>query len=193
MGLAIKSDVERFTYADYVAWPDDERWELIHGIAYDMSPAPSRRHQKISLELSRQFANYLLDKACEVYPAPFDIRFPHADEKEEDIDTLLQPDISVVCDLDKLDEKGCFGAPDLVIEILSPATAERDLSVKMDVYEEAGVKEYWVVQPADNILMVFHLQEDKSYGKPRIYSFKHKVNVGILPDLVIDLTGLYKI
>ncbi|MCP5046841.1 MAG: Uma2 family endonuclease [bacterium] len=193
MSLAIKSDVERFTYADYLGWPDDERWELIHGKAYDMSPAPSRRHQKLSGELYRQFANYLLDKSCEVYPAPFDIRFPLADEKEEDISTILQPDISVICDLDKLDEEGCLGGPDLVIEISSPSTAEKDMTEKMDVYEEAGVKEYWVVQPAEKIVMVFHLQANKLYGKPKVYSFKHKVNVGILPDLTIDLTLLGKI
>ncbi len=193
MGLAIKSDVERFTYADYIQWPDGERWELIHGIAYDMSPAPSRRHQDFSGELYFQFANYLRGKTCKVYAAPFDIRFPLADENEADINTLLQPDISVICDLDKLDEKGCKGAPDLVIEILSPATVERDLTEKLEIYEETGVKEYWVVHPTDNILMVFYQQENKSYGKPKVYSFKHKIKVGVLENLTIDLTQLAKI
>ena len=112
MTLALKKTEQKYTYGDYSCWPDSERWELIHGIAYCMSPAPLRIHQKISIELCRQFSNYLVNKPCEVFDAPFDVRLPKADESDEDIETVVQPDILVVCDESKLDERGCRGAPE---------------------------------------------------------------------------------
>jgi Uma2 family endonuclease len=190
MGLAVKLNTEHFSYADYLRWPDHERWELIDGVAYDMSTAPSRRHQKILVELTRQFSNYLLDKTCEVYAAPFDVRLPEAGEKEEDIKTVLQPDISIICDPAKLDEKGCLGSPDLVVEIVSPATVHKDMREKLLIYERFGVKEYWIIQPGDQILMVFRLQEGKKYNRPDIYSFVQKVESGVITGLIIDLSLL---
>jgi len=134
-----------YTYGDYLTWNDDQRYEIIDGVVYNMVPAPSRRHQGISMELGRQLSNYLLDKKCEVYVAPFDVRLPEGNEDNEDIMTVVQPDLVVVCDLDKLDERGCKGAPDLIIEIISPDSGGRDKKIKRDLYEKHGVKEFWLV------------------------------------------------
>ncbi len=145
MSVAVKERLGKFTYRDYLHWPDDERWELIDGVAYNMSPAPNRIHQKISGELHRQIANYLIGKQCEVYAAPFDVRLPATGEKNDEITTVVQPDITIVCDKSKLDKKGCKGSPDLVIEILSPYTAKKDMKEKHFLYEKFAVKEYWIV------------------------------------------------
>ena len=117
MGALAENREELFTYGDYLQWDDGERWELIDGVPYNMSPAPNRRHQEISGELHRQLATYLLDMPCNVYASPFDVRLPESDEAENDISTVLQPDISVICDSHKLDDAGCIGAPDLIVEI----------------------------------------------------------------------------
>lgn len=181
-----------FTYGDYVNWPGDERWELIEGYAYNMSPAPSRRHQKISRDLEFQIVNFLAGKPCEVYDAPFDVRLPEADEQDEDIETVVQPDIVVVCDKNKLDEKGCRGAPDLIIEILSPFTAPKDMKVKLSLYEKHGVKEYWIVQPTDNIVLVFKLGKNKKYEKPEVYTEEDKIKTAILEGLEIELGKVFQ-
>ena len=192
MGLAAKLDIERYTYADYLKWPDNERWEIIAGVAYDMSPAPSPKHQEILGELHRQLSNYLLDKTCSVYVAPFDVRFPEGAEKKEEIETVIQPDISVICDPGKIDKNGCLGSPDLIIEIVSPSTAQKDIREKFYTYEKFGVKEYWILHPEEQILMVFKLLSNKMYGRPDIYSPGDEVKVGILPDLTIDLSLVFK-
>ncbi|MFH1097800.1 MAG: Uma2 family endonuclease [Candidatus Desantisbacteria bacterium] len=190
MGLAIRKEEEKFTYGDYLKWPDEERWELIDGIAYDMSPAPLRRHQGIVGELYRQIATYLLDKSCQVYVAPFDVRLPEFDEADEEIETVVQPDIVVVCDENKLDDKGCKGAPDIVIEILSPYTAKKDLVTKYHLYEKHKVKQYWVFDPETKEVAVFKLKDDK-YGKPEEYKKEDKIQVDIFKDLEIDLSTIF--
>ena len=141
---ALRKEKERYTYSDYLKWDDGERWELIDGAAYAMSPAPSWRHQGISIELSRQLGNYLEGNPCRVYVAPFDVRlFPEPDMSDK---TVLQPDILVVCDKEKLsDGKACRGAPDFIIEVMSGSSEGRDLIDKKKKYEAAGVKEYWAV------------------------------------------------
>ncbi len=187
----LKKDT-KFTYGDYANWPEDERWELIEGYAYNMSPAPSRRHQQISRDLGVQIVNFLADKSCEVYFAPFDVRLPEADEPDEDIETVVQPDMVVVCDKSKLDEKGCRGAPDLIIEILSPFTAPKDMKIKLALYEKHGVKEYWVVHPIDNIVMVFKLGKNKKYGKPEVYTEEDKIKTTILDGLEIELKKVFQ-
>ena len=176
----------RFTYGDYRTWPDSERWELIHGGPYDMSPAPSRSHQALITEFIFQFRSFLQDKVCRIYPAPFDVRLPEGDEADDDIETVVQPDLVVVCDRDKLDEKGCKGAPDLVIEILSPSTAAKDLHEKFTLYERAGVKEYWIVHPQDRTVMVFK-REGERFGRAAMYAGEDRINVPLLGELVIDL------
>ncbi len=183
---------ETYTYGDYEKWPDDQRWELIDGVPYDMTPAPSRKHQEILGELYLQFANYLKHKRCQVYLAPFDVRLPKGAEAEEMVNTVVQPDLTVVCDPAKLDDKGCSGAPDLVVEILSPHTAAKDMKIKLALYERVGVREYWLIQPLDKTVMVFSLNENGKYAKPEIYDYQDSVGVGIFRgELIVDLAGVF--
>lgn len=189
--LAIKLD-RKYTYADYKKWDNDERWELIYGEAYNMSPAPRRRHQRISGEIYREIANYLNGKPCEVYNAPFDVRLPFTkDDSDIKIDTVVQPDIVVVCDQTKLDAAGCLGAPDLVIEIISESTANRDLKIKFNLYEQVGVKEYWIIFPDENVIQIFKLVNGE-YGKPEVCGLDDKITVGLFPDLIIDCNDVFK-
>ncbi|MBI3599473.1 MAG: Uma2 family endonuclease [Nitrospinae bacterium] len=192
MGYPLKKEDKRYTYGDYLSWPEEERWELIEGIAYDMSPSPSRIHQRISGELFYQFTDYLKNKPCEVYAAPFDVRLPKKNERDEDIETVVQPDIVVVCDKSKLDDKGCRGSPDLIIEITSQYTAQKDMKAKFLLYEKRGVKEYWIVHQADKTVMVFKMRENGEYGKPMMYSEEDKIEVNILGNLVVDLKPVFK-
>ena len=191
MALPARKSEPKFTYGDYLTWPDEERWELIDGNAYNMSPAPSRRHQQISRELAFQIHDYLRDKPCELYHAPFDVRLPDEDESDDEVLTVVQPDIVVICDKKKLDDKGCRGAPDLIIEILSPNTASKDLREKLNLYEKHGVNEYWIVHPTDNTVMVFKLSE-KKYGRPDVYAEKDKIKTPILDGLEIELELVFK-
>lgn len=185
---------ERFTYADYLQWPDDERWELIDGVPYDMTAAPFRRHQGVSGELFRQIANFLDDKPCEVYAAPFDVRLPKTkrDKANQRIYTVVQPDIAVICDQEKLDDAGCLGAPDVIIEVLSPSTAGKDQIKKVALYEKHGVREYWIVHPTDKIVTVRILDEHGKYGIPQIYEGIGKLVMVTLPGLEIDLDKVFK-
>ena len=188
--LALKLE-ERFTYGDYLTWDDGERWELIDGVPYNMSPAPRVRHQRILGELYRQFANWLLDKPCLVFLAPFDVRLPEANEIDVLVETVVQPDLLVICDRTKLDDAGCRGAPDLIVEILSPGTAHKDLKVKFDRYERAGVREYWIVDPSGKTVQIFILGPEGKYGRPEAFGAGDRVNVGIFPELVIDFAAVF--
>ena len=167
VGIPIKKSDHRYTYKEYCSWPDDERWELIDGVAYTMSPAPSSRHQGVSFNLSTQIGLFLQNRSCTAFSAPFDVFLPEFPiESENTIDTIVQPDISVICDSTKIIEKGCLGAPDLVVEILSPSTSKRDLNEKFQLYERSGVKEYWIVDIGNKYIRVYHLQtEGKDSGK----------------------------
>ncbi|MEW6608450.1 MAG: Uma2 family endonuclease [bacterium] len=190
MGLPAKKIEERWTYGDYLKWPNEERWELIDGIAYDMSPSPSRRHQEIVGSIFVQFHNYLKDKSCQVYVAPFDVRLPEADEAEEEIETVVQPDIVVVCETKKLDDRGCLGAPDIIIEILSPYTAKKDLITKYHLYERHQVKQYWIFDPITEEVVIFKLKENK-YVEPEEYKKEEKIQVDIFKGLEIDLSTIF--
>ncbi|WP_021169159.1 hypothetical protein SOV_39580 [Sporomusa ovata DSM 2662] len=187
--LAPKLD-QRYTYGEYVTWDDNECWELIDGVAYNMSPAPSRRHQEVAGEIFKQFAVYLTGKKCKVYYAPFDVRLPQGDEEDEDIIDVVQPDIVVVCDKNKLDSKGCLGAPDLVVEVVSPSTGKRDIKQKFMLYERSGVKEYWIVYPEANHVLIFKLDGGK-YGVPERYTADDTIEVKLWDDLVIDLSAVF--
>ena len=192
MGTLASRERERFSYADYCKWTDDECWELIDGVEYDMSPAPSRIHQKLSGELFVRIYDVLKDRQCEVYAAPFDVRLPdYAEASDEEIFTVVQPDIVVVCDASKLDERGCMGAPDLVIEILSPYTAAKDMKIKRDLYEQHGVREYWLVHPTDKTFMIYCLRQDKQYAKAEIYASQDIVESTVIEGLKIELTDLF--
>jgi Uma2 family endonuclease len=179
-----------FTYKDYLQWDDDRRWELIDGIAFNMTPAPSRKHQQVSMELAVQIANFLKGKQCEVYAAPFDVRLPEKDEPDDEIKTVVQPDISVICDKTKLDDRGCRGAPDLIIEIVSPFTARKDLKDKMFLYERCGVKEYWIVHPEEKILMRYKLENNR-YGRAEIFSQEDTLRTVLLEGLEIELAAVF--
>ena len=158
-----------YSYADYFSWDDQKRWELINGEVWDMSPAPSRFHQDVSVKLVYALFDYFKEKEGKVYAAPFDVRLPDKEEAEDtEIFTVVQPDISVICDRKQLDDRGCIGPPDLIIEILSPSTAAKDLKVKRMLYEQHGVKEYWLLHPVDNIAMLYTLTKENRYDKARI-------------------------
>ena len=181
---------EHFTYGDYRTWPDNERWELIDGVAYDMSPAPSRLHQDAFGGIFFQIRAFLAGAECQVYGAPFDVRLPHGTQLDDDIETVVQPDIVVVCDRKKLDDKGCKGAPDLVIEILSPSTSSKDLHEKFRLYERVGVKEYWIVHPLDRTVLVFRREGD-TYGRPAMFASEDRIEVPLLGELVVDLNQVF--
>jgi Uma2 family endonuclease len=195
---ALKYD-DTYSYADYLVWPEEERWELIYGVPYNMSAAPFRKHQGIVGELFKQIAVFLDDKPCEAYPAPFDVRLlPEASPEQlraaddEDVTTVVQPDISVICDPDKLDDRGCLGAPDIIVEVLSPSTAAKDQIQKLALYEQCGVKEYWIVHPTDKTVTVRVLDEQGQYGIPAIYEGKGKLAMRMLAGLEIDLDRVFR-
>jgi Uma2 family endonuclease len=184
MGLA-RRDLERHTYGDYLAWPEDVRYELIDGVAYAMRPAPTVSHQEVLLELSRQIDEALDESACRVLIAPLDVRLPRGDEADEAVDTVVQPDLLVVCDPARIDERGVRGAPDWIIEVLSPPTAAHDQVRKRDLYERAGVREYWLVHPTDRIVTVYRL-ENGHYGRPDIAELAGETATQAVPGVVID-------
>jgi Uma2 family endonuclease len=193
----LKSD-QKWTYADYLTWDDGQRWELIEGTAYllqgavGLAPAPKRYHQELSGALFFQLFAFLKNKPYKVYDAPFDVRLSEqSDVSDNYVETVVQPDIVVVCDKTKLDDRGCNGAPDLVIEITSPSTAKLDLTIKFDLYQKHGVKEYWIIHPAEKTLMVFKLQESGRYGAPDRYAETGMVPVPLLGDLEIDLAEVF--
>lgn len=156
-----------------------------------MSPAPGRKHQDISVILTNLFFNYLKRKKCKVYAAPFDVRLPDGNENDEDITTVVQPDILVVCDESKLDEKGMRGAPDLIVEIVSPYTAHRDLKEKFYLYEKHRVKEYWIVHPFEETILVYKMSPDNTYQRPESYAGDDTMTVGLFNDLTIDLKEVF--
>ena len=164
-----------YTYADYLLWNFKERVELIRGKIFKMNPAPSSYHQEISFELSGIFYNYFKNKPCKVYSAPFDVRLINYKESNTNnkIITVVQPDLCVICDLSKIDERGAIGAPDLIIEILSEGNSKKEMDIKYDLYEENGVKEYWIVNPNEKTIAIYVLQNDKYIGiKPLIEDSK---------------------
>ena len=157
-----------YTYADYLLWQFSERVELLRGKIFKMSPAPNMRHQSISGRLFGELYVAFRDKKCRLFAAPFDVRLPQKGKEDGQIYTVLQPDICVVCDPEKLDSRGCLGAPDLVIEILSPSNSNRDLKDKYEIYQEAGVPEYWIVDADDKAIYRYVLEGDIYIGLPPV-------------------------
>ncbi|MBF0119023.1 MAG: Uma2 family endonuclease [Desulfobacterales bacterium] len=193
MGFAAKKIEKKYSYADYLEWEDNRRWEIIDGDVYDMSPSPLRKHQFTSIELSWQIKNFLKanKRPCEAYHAPFDVRFPESVKNDEEIIDVVQPDIVVICDYSKLDRRGCHGAPDFIIEILSPYTAHKDHNIKRDLYEKNKVKEYWIIDPSNKIVTVYILDEKNRYEKPMIHSKQGKLKVAALEGLEIDFDDIF--
>lgn len=192
--ISILDSKKLYTYADYLTWQVQERLELIKGRLFKMSPAPLRYHQELSGALHREFSTYLKRKPCKVFHAPFDVRLPRSNDErcDEQIYTVVQPDITVVCDRTKLDRRGCLGAPDLIIEILSPSTAAKDVKDKFQLYEESGVREYWVVHPEEALIDVFTLDEQRKYQLERIYTRQDVMAVGIFEDFNLDLAEIFE-
>jgi Uma2 family endonuclease len=184
---------KRYTYADYLTWLDDVRRELIEGFIKFL-PAPRSVHSKVGYKISWHLGLYIMKHKgkCEVYPAPFDVRLPKNGETAYDkIYTVVQPDISVICDPSKIDEYGCCGAPDMIVEVLSPSTLKRDLNEKFTLYENSGVKEYWVVYPEAKTIHAFLLQENGKYDDGTVYEWEGKVPVHIFDDCPIDLEDIF--
>jgi Uma2 family endonuclease len=193
----MQSAIERkakFTYADYLTWGNDEKWEIINGVPYNMSPSPGTKHQQISLELSAQIRNFLIESesSCMAFHAPFDVRFPESLLDNNQIIDVVQPDIVVICDTSKVDEKGCHGAPDFIIEILSPSTAYKDYVIKLNLYEKNGVKEYWIIDPTNRIINMYLLDNSGKYERPLIQGDKGTSKVKSVAGLYIDLSLVFK-
>ena len=180
-----------YTYADYLKWTFDERVELIKGKIFKMSPAPNRKHQDISSYIHGELYKFLEKKKCKVYSAPFDVRIPRKSKDDKDIITVLQPDICVICNKSILDAKGCLGAPDIVVEILSPSNNIIELENKYEIYREAGVKEYWIVSPQDKTFLIYRLQDGK-YIPSRLMVAGHVVTSSVLEGFSLNLTSLFK-
>lgn len=181
-----RRDTLQHTYGDYLTWPDGERHELIDGIAYIKEPpAPSRFHQELTGELYHQVRSALEGTPWRAYVAPFDVRLPKAGEADDQIDTVVQPDVLIVCDRKKLDGRGMCGAPDWVAEVLSPTTASHDQIVKIPIYERAGVREVWLIHPMDRMLTIYRL-DDGRYGRPTIMEMKGRTAIAAVPGVSID-------
>ena len=185
---------KRYTYADYLTWIDEKRRELIDGFIHLMS-APSTIHAQLSFNWVFRAGTFFRKRKgrCRIFYAPFDVRLPKEGSKEDDkIYDVVQPDICVICDLTKIDEKGCIGAPDLIVEILSPSTAQYDKNKKFNLYEKFGVREYWIVDPKEKTVQVFLWQPDGKYDTGTIYKCDEKAPVHIFEGLVIDLKELFE-
>lgn len=188
--MALPAKKSRYTFADVLAWGENERAEIIDGEAVMMAP-PSSFHQEIAAELTRQFGNFLEGRTCRVYPAPFAVRlFERAGEAPEDVHTMVEPDLSVVCDRSKIDRLGCRGAPDLVIEILSPSTRRQDRLVKLGLYQRAGVREYWIVDPENRAVQVF-LQDGGFLRLHEDYGREDMARVSVLSGCFVDLSKVF--
>ncbi|GAB3751073.1 Uma2 family endonuclease [Spirosoma pomorum] len=180
-----------YTYADYLKWQFDESVELIRGKLYRMSPAPRRAHQRAVSHLLVDISLFLGTNTCEIYTAPFDVRLPVRNErKPNQLHTVVQPDLCVVCDPAKLDDAGCLGAPDWIIEITSPRTAKQDFNEKYNLYEEAGVREYWIIQPKENTVNVYVL-EDGHYALVDVYE-SGDIPCQIFPNLVVSHERIFR-
>lgn len=182
-----------YTYANYLTWQFAESIELIKGKIVKMSPAPSLGHQEIVGNIHGLIWNYLRKQKCQVFIAPFDVRLPiNGERKDKEIYTVVQPDICIICDPNKLDTRGCLGAPDLIIEVLSPHNAARDVREKYEIYQEAGVKEYWIVYPVESLINVFLLNSKGVFELDKIYTNQDKLSSSILPDYELDLSEVFE-
>lgn len=182
-----------YLYSDYLKWKINERIELIRGKIFRMSPAPSYDHQNVSSTMQGLLWSHLRNSKCKVFTAPFDVRFISEDENGNvEIKDTVQPDICVVSDTSKLDQRGCLGAPDLVVEILLPSTASKDLTFKYDLYEEQGVQEYWVIHPTEQTLVIHTLNDDQKYVPSRLFTRLHTVKSEVIKGFEIDLGEVFE-
>lgn len=182
-----------YTYADYLLWNFKERVELIKGKIFKMSPAPSSSHQRISGELTYLLSKVFRKSKCQMFVAPFDVRLINYKKTTVDnrIISVVQPDLCVICDSEKIDEKGCIGAPDLIIEIVSPGNSNREMTIKYDLYEENGVKEYWIVNQAEKTILIYVLVDDKYAGIKPITE-NGKLESPTFPALKFSVKNVFK-
>lgn len=185
------AEKENYTFADYLTWDENDRYEIIYGDAVMMAP-PKRIHQETLTEIFKQIANFLDDKPCKIYPAPFGVRlFEQDGDSPSDVDTVVEPDISVVCDRSKLDDYGCKGAPDMVIEILSPSTMRNDRLVKFELYRRAGVREYWIVDPNNQSVEVYLRDENNDLRPHEVYTRNDTAKVTVLDGCTVELAKVF--
>ncbi|GMQ23842.1 Uma2 family endonuclease [Algoriphagus sp. oki45] len=181
-----------YSYADYLTWPIDEVVELIKGIRFKKAAAaPKRIHQRVSVKLVSKLYHFLEGKKCQVYDAPFDVRFLKGSKEDHKIHDVVQPDICVICDPEKLDERGCLGAPDLIVEILSPGNNKTELKHKYKLYESHGVREYWIIHPENQNLMIYTLVNG-IYVPSRLLTSGDVVQSDVLEGFVLDLEDFFK-
>ena len=188
---AIKEGQGSFTYADYLTWPDDERWEIIEGVVYDMTPAPTVRHQRILGLLHVEIATALKGRTCEVLLAPLDVRLAEGRVEDREICSVVQPDLLVVCDPKKLDRAGAVAAPELLVEILSPSTAFKDQTAKLSLYEKHGVQEYWIINPVRDTVQVYLLGDDGLFVKPEEFRKGETLDSRAVPALSVVLEKVF--
>lgn len=186
---------QTYSYADYITWQFDETVELIKGKIMLMSLAPSVNHQRVSMCLSRSLSNFFNRKTCQVFAAPFDVRL--YDRKKsilanQEIHTVVQPDLCIICDLQKLDEQGCNGAPDWIIEILSKGNSKKEIQLKYELYQESGVTEYWLVYPYEQIIQQFVIDQSGRYELKHMYAADDIAVPHLFPELVVDLTEIFE-
>ncbi|MCR1953173.1 Uma2 family endonuclease [Clostridium sp. DSM 100503] len=176
-----------YTYDDYLNFADNEVVEIIDGKIFAMSPAPSRMHQEIITDIITEIRSYIKNNkgTCKVYPAPFDVILKNNDEELKNSKNIVQPDISVICDKNKLTDKGCTGSPDMIVEVVSLFNPSNDYIKKLSLYQEYKVKEYWIVNPMQKAILVYKL-EGELYGAPTSYTFNDQIKVGIFENLIID-------
>ncbi len=170
---------QQYTYADYMTWQLRERVEIFRGWIAAMAPAPSRFHQAVARNMTGLLFNAFNDHLCELYPAPFDVRLPNTAGGE----TVVQPDLCVICDLDKLTDQGCTGAPDWIIEILSPGNSKREMKTKYELYQESGVKEYWLVNPLESVILRFVLRDGIYAGLAPVTDENEAIECSFFPEL----------
>lgn len=194
MGDPAQTPEGRFTYRHYRTWPETERWELINGRAWAMSPAPKRRHQEIAVRLVAELRNFLRGKPCRVFIAPFDVLLPSDAEEDDAVETVVQPDISVFCDKSRLTEAGARGAPDLIMELLSPSTSKKDLNEKFNLYEKHGVREYWAIDPSAWSILVYRLGAKGVYDEGELrdrLGDVSSIESRVLPGFVVAPVDLF--
>ncbi len=190
--MAIENvDNKLYTYKDYLSFSDNEYVEIIDGKILAMSPAPSRIHQELIMEISAELRNYIKANkgTCKVYPAPFDVVLIKDNSSELDSTNIIQPDISVICDKNKLNDKGCTGSPDMIVEVVSKFNPGNDYVKKLYLYEKYGVKEYWIVNPMKKNILVYTLTSN-GYNEPDVYTFDDKIKVSIFENLEIDFNDI---
>jgi Uma2 family endonuclease len=183
-----------YSYADYLRWQFEDKVELIKGKIFKMSPAPNMKHQRISFRLGLALGNFFKGKQCNIFSAPFDVRLYDSKKSQKankDIYTVVQPDLCVICDNSKLDEQGCIGAPELVVEILSRGNTAKEMKIKFELYQESGVQEYWVVYPYEENLLQFVLNDKQKYELYKIYVTDDVATSNLFPNLQVPLLEVF--